>query len=220
MGTGVGKGARGALIAGGLLAGLVGPVATGAGQSVAGAPAAGVPAFEFVGRLEQVGGDFTLRGYVTHLAGVPDAALFTGPGDQSEATARVTIVARAKLRTRAILDNIFVITATGRATFRVRPGGGASFADPASFARGRTIGSARLRMQSVLNVQAPDAGIATVSGTLVQTTSAQVVLGGRRYRFGRVRLGLRLSASGQGTRSEPTLPRATIVMGGSATRAG
>jgi hypothetical protein len=179
---------------------------------------AGSPAFELVGQVEQVGASFTLRGYLTHLAGVPDGALFRR-GGRSEATARLTVAAQARLRTRSVIGNLFVITAVGRLRIHLNPGG-ASFAAPASFARGPVVAASNLRVQSVINVQAPDAGIATVSGNLAQTVARELPLGGRRYRFGRVRLGQRVELTGQGQRLEPTLPRATIVVAGSAVATG
>src|SRR5438270_11049842 len=52
----------------------------------------GQTSMEFVGRAEQIGLGITMFGYVTHVAGLDDAALFAtaDPFARSEQTARIT----------------------------------------------------------------------------------------------------------------------------------
>lgn len=181
----------------------------------------GATAFEFVGKIEQRGLEFSLLGYVTHIARLSSGSLFVGddPFARSEADARVTLVATASGTARSILENLFVVNASGAAQFFLIDGG-ASFDDPASFSTGIEIASASIRMQDVINVQAPQQGIATGVGDLtLETTSpfdladASHVLGGSGERY-------RLSFTGQGLLRNPETLEATVLVAGYATYLG
>ena len=62
-------------------------------RSVAVAPI-GQTTQEFVGRVHQEVATFTEYGYLTHVAGLPDAALFSDPNQRDEAHARFTFYAK------------------------------------------------------------------------------------------------------------------------------
>jgi hypothetical protein len=175
----------------------------------------GATVVEFVGRVAQEGPNLTLYGYLTHVRGLPDAALFSQPGiDQSEQSARFTISARAQIVRRSVLDNIFVTSATGSATIYANPSGG-SFDDPGTFERGTTVATYRFRLQNVISVFAPAQGLASATGELTQVSARRFDAAGRDYRFGRRGQRERISLSGAGRLLDPTLPRSEIAVAGS-----
>jgi hypothetical protein len=197
-------GAAGAAAIGGA---LVGPGAA-AGQE------AGAGRFvELIGRLVQDGFRMTGFGYITHVTGIDDEALFA-PGDaRTEAQARLLFTAEATIGSRFQLETIFSAVATGRVDFRLATGG-ASFADPASFARGTRVASFGARLHNTLAVQAPDTAITFVEGELRQRTAERFRLGGRARRIGRRGQVHELAVSGNGVRSDAAVPRATFVVAG------
>lgn len=154
--------------------------------SAAVAPAADFA--EFIGRSDQNGSAITHYGYVTHVFGLPDAALFFDPANRTEATARLTYFATTTLNSRHVLGNIITTaTAPGTLTFYARSSAGATFATPSSFAQGIPVATLLLRYYNVLTVQGTN-GLGQPIGSAVATANAEG-LG----------LLLRFSASGQGT---------------------
>jgi hypothetical protein len=178
--------------------------------------ATGQTAFEFIGQLDQVGPSFSFYGYLTYVKGIPSSQLFSNPAAPGEATALFTFHATATLTGRSILKNLFVVTAAGRIDFYRRASPGATFTDPTSFRAGSRLARASVRYQSILNVQTPDNGLATGAGELAFGSAQTFTLGNKRYRFGLPGLRVRVFATGQGTRFEPTLPRASLALAGNA----
>src|SRR5207244_6201982 len=119
----------------------------------------GEPAFEFIGRDDQPDLNHAVfYGYVTHLAGVPDAALFSSAA-RSEATARITFRVDLLLDSHLALQPLFVTTGAGTLTFYFRSTPGATFGDPASFAKGTAIGTTAARFHDVVNAQSESLGL-------------------------------------------------------------
>lgn len=176
-------------------------------------------AFSFVGRIEQNGPLAVDVGYLTSVDGLEEAQLFTGddPLNRGETTARFTYFAEARLEFRSVNGNLFVTGGTAETRLFLQPDGGADFDDPTSFRRGTEIASFQSRWHDIVNVQAPNEGIARVESDDTQLSASPFELGGEQLRFGRPGEPLRLSFTGQGTRSQAEPPRATILYGGEAT---
>ena len=64
--------------------------------------------------------------------------------------------------------------------------------------------------------QAPNQGITTATVELTQLRANLFALAGQRFRLGRPGLRARLTATGQGTRTQPDPVRAFYLVGGSA----
>ena len=175
---------------------------------------AGANAFEFVGVIQQVGLDFTLAGYVTNLAGIDNSLLFGSAGrlDHTEDTARLAITGTATVTARSILQNLFVLNVEGPVQFSlIEPG--ASFEQPASFS-GDTVATCAVAIQNVINVQAPQAGIANGSGALQLESTDPFTLAGQEVVIGEPGLRYRITLTGQGQLSNPETPEATILVAG------
>jgi hypothetical protein len=142
---------------------------------------------EFIGRSDQNGAAITHYGYVTHVRGIPDAQLFFDPTTRTEATARLTYFATTTLNARHVLGNIITTAAPGTLTFFQRTTGGATFANPASFAVGTALAVLAIRYHNVLNVQGANQLGQPVG---IASATADAEGGGRR---------LRVAATGQGT---------------------
>jgi len=174
-----------------------------------------------VGTAEQDGVSLTLFGYVTHAAGLDDALLF-GQGtdpfqERSEATARLTFFASATITSRAVHENLFTTLATGEVTFHFsEEPTGADFGEPRSFSEGEEVASFRATLQNVINVQRPNEAVETTTGEMTQTGADTFMLEGDRYRLGAGDNAYRVILTGQGTRTEPTIPRSTVVFAGTA----
>jgi hypothetical protein len=184
-----------------------------------GAPGANV--FELVGVIQQLGLDFQLSGYVTTLAGVNSALLFDGadPLGRSEATARLAIVGSASGTARSILQNLFVVNAEGAVQFvLIEPG--ASFETAESFSVGTPVATLSVTIQNVINVQAPQTGIATGFGTLEIDSSEPFALNGESLVIGEPGLRYRLTLTGQGILHNPETLEATILVAGNGILAG
>jgi hypothetical protein len=207
---------RGMLIGAGSLA-AVGGVRT---QTAAAAPHArhlgeprrGEAAAEAVGEVAQDGNGITGYGYLTRLAGVRDATLFTGP-QRDESTARITFTAQVEVREHFAHGVLVASVGFGTLALHLAEGG-SDFADPASFARGRRIASYRARLRNVATVVAPNEAVVAIEGELVQRAVRDFALGGRRSRLGRHGTRLRLHATGQGMRTQPVPPRAVFDVAG------
>lgn len=161
---------------------------------------------EFIGRSDQSASTITHYGYVTHVSGFADAALFFDPVNRTEATARLTYFATTTLSSRHVLGNI-ITTATepGTLTFFARPSAGATFSVPSSFAQGTPVATLSLRYHNVLTVQGANVLGQQVGGA-VATARAEGL--GLRLRF---------AASGQGTLlvNDPANFVSVFLIGGS-----
>jgi hypothetical protein len=198
--------------AGGLAAaGVAAPRAAAAVRRL-GEPGPGRAAAEVVARIAQDGDALTAYGYVTHLAGAPDGDLFTGM-PHGEGTARLTFFATATVRERFPQGVLVSVVGTGRLGFHL-DGGGADLAAPATFARGRRVAHFAVRMQHVATVFAPNQAVSHIEGELHQEGAREFALAGRRSRLGRDGLRLRLTASGQGMRTQPAPPSAVFDVAG------
>jgi hypothetical protein len=172
--------------------------------------------FEFLGRSNQDGQNVTHFGYLTHLLGLSDDHLFTDANVQTEATARFTFLATSAQDARHEHGNIITTSAPGELALFLNQTPQGDFDDPASFGHGQAIATFATRYYSVLNVQAPNQGITTVTVELTQLRASQFALAGQRLRLGRPGLRARLSATGQGARTQPNPVRAFYLVGGSA----
>jgi hypothetical protein len=181
-----------------------------------GAGAIGQHTFEFIGKIDQNGSDFTSYGYITYMRTLPASALFTDAAHPSESTARFTYYAPGKLIARSVLGTLFDLASTGTMTIYASAAGGAAFANPVSFRHGTVVAVLTTRQQSIVNVQAPNQGILTLMGEASQQTVQSFTLLGGTYRMGHVGLQAQLTAVGQGTRMEPTAPRASFNVAGAA----
>lgn len=187
----------------------------------AGVAPPGTNAFEFVGVVQQLGLDFTLTGYLTHLAGVDRALLFDGadPLARSEASARLLLTGSATGVARSILENLFVVNGEGSFAFHVG-GPGASFGDPTTFTAAQQVASGTVNVQDVINVQSPQQGIANAAGTMTVDTTGAFTLGDREVTIAAPGTQYRLWFTGQGTLRDPATLDAFILVAGNGVVAG
>jgi len=169
---------------------------------------------ELVGRSEQAGNAVTHFGYLTRIRDLPDGLLFSHPSIRTEATARFTFFATTTLTARHVLDNIITTAAPGTLTIYLTDTPSGDFGTPGSFAAGTPIATFSARFHNVLNVQATDAGIMSGVADLMQLTSDFFTLNGTHYRLGRRHLRERLSANGEGTRTQVEPPISSFLWGG------
>ncbi len=188
-----------------------------AAPQVVGVAPAGQNSLEFVGKIDQAALSFNGYGYLTAISGIPDALMFTDLINHSEATARFTFVSTATMTARSVVDTIFVLNATGTTTIYYHEKPQASFKDPKSFASGVPIATATERWQNIINVQAPDTGIATGIAEYTQTTANPFTLSGQDYVLGQPKQFLRFTYTGEGKRTDKVAPNSTIIIAGYAT---
>jgi hypothetical protein len=201
---------------------LVLPSAASAQPQPLGTATAGEVAFSFVGRTEQNGPLFVSVGYLSSVAGLDAADLFTGedPLERSEATARITYFTSARLEERSVNENLFVTSGTGETTFYFLEDGGADYANPNSFRDGTPIATSTSVWHNTVNVQAPDTGIIFADSVDTQVTADRFTIAGEEYVLGQQDERLRLSYVGQGERTDVEAPRASFVYAGQATTLG
>ncbi len=173
---------------------------------------------EFIGRVDQNGGNFTFIGYLTRVKGLDEASLFAGgdPTARTEKTARFTLYAETTLTSRSKVENVFAVDSTGRLDifFDETPSGSADFTDPGSFSQGDLIASFSIRFQNSISVIAENQGISKGWGVLAQTKAGHFRLDGRRLQFGHVGQRQRVFAAGQGTLLNPGTPVSVIFITG------
>jgi hypothetical protein len=169
------------------------------------------PAAEVIGEVAQDDDALTGYGYVTHLAGLADSALFAGAA--SEAGARLTFFATATVTARFAHGALVSSVGRGVVAFHLSSGG-ADFANPQSFAAGPVVARFAARLQNIASVVAPNQAVTTIEGELVQRGARVFSLHGRRQRLGRVGTGVLLSATGPGMRTNQTPPRAVFDVAG------
>jgi hypothetical protein len=205
---------RTVLVGAGALAGgaAVAPGAQAQAVRRLGLPGAGAAAAEVVGQIVQDGLAVTGHGFLTRLSGVPDSAMFRGT-DRSATGARFTFTAATEVRDRFVRSGLFSATLVGTVAFFL-DGQGGDFAVPATFADGRRIATFDVRIQNVLTVIGPDQAVTTLQAELTQRTAPRFPLDGARARYGRRGLRSVLWATGPGTRSDATAPRAVFEVGG------
>ena len=183
-------------------------------------PAEAESAFELIGRSDQSGSDITHYGYVTHINGLPDEALFSDATTRTEATARFTYLATTTLHSRHLVGNILTTAGLGTLTIFFHERAGADFGAPDSFKEGHPAASFTLHYHSVLNVQtaispeSPGRGIVRVVADLHQETASPLELNGRWFHLGHRESRERLSLTGQGTLTRAEPPQAFFFLGG------
>jgi hypothetical protein len=170
--------------------------------------------FEFLGRSNPEGPNVTHFGYLTHIFGLADELLFAGLSVRTEATARFTFYGRTTLDSRYELGNLITTSAPGELTLFVNENPQGNFNNPDSFVRGNAFASYSARYHNVLNVQTTNQGITNAAVDLVQLRNSFLTLSGQRFQWGHPGLRARLSATGQGTRTQPDPLRAFFLIGG------
>jgi hypothetical protein len=173
-------------------------------------------AFEFLGRSNQDGPELTHFGYLTHVFGLEDGLLFANPNLHTAATAHLTFLATTTLDSRHQHGNIITTSAPGEMTLFLNQNPAGDFDDPASFGLGQAFATYETRYYNVLNVQAPNQGVTTATVELTQLKHGGFTVGKHRFHWGRTGLRLRLSAAGQGTRTQPDPLQAFFLVGGQA----
>lgn len=184
----------------------------------------GLGAYQFVGRIDQNGTEFTSYGYLYDIQGVPPGDLFSDPLNASEATAHFTYYATATLSSRAILTDavrgIFAIDSVGEITYYYQETPYATFDDPESFALGTSITTASTQLQDILTVQGPNRGLATANGEFVVLTATPFTLNDETVRFGRSGRVHRISTFGDAVRTDAVIPQSSVLLAGSAVDSG
>ena len=146
LGTGVSRrsvlGGAGKVAAAGVALGAAGAVvapelaAANASGGIAVSPK-GTTAIEFLAQIQQNGDGMVAFGYLTEVAGLSAADLFTGtPG---EGTAMLTAYATGTVGTRTANGAVHNLDLSGVLTIYSLPGGGASFGNPDSFKAGTPV---------------------------------------------------------------------------------
>jgi hypothetical protein len=196
-----------------ILTGAGALAAAGAAPRAAAAAAVRVlgPAAEVIGEIAPDDNGLTGYGYVTHIAGLADSALFAGA--TSEAGARLTFFSTATVTARFPHGALVSTVGRGAIAFHLS-GGGADFANPQSFAAGPVVARFDARLQNIASVVAPNQAVTTIEGELVQRSASGFRLGSRHYRLGRVGSRVLLSATGPGMRTNQTPPRALFDVAG------
>lgn len=181
--------------------------ASAASAVTVGSGAVGHTAYEMVGKIHQDGDAFQNGGYLTHIAGLDDALLFSGsePTARTEGTARFTFVSTATLVERSILGNVFVVRAHGTTTFYFdETPVGASFDDLSTFSKGTPIATVDGDYQDVNDVRDPHMGVIVGQADLVEGSVHSFTLNGRTYQFGAVGQAERLLFTGSAVQTPPT----------------
>jgi hypothetical protein len=185
-----------------------------------GAGPAGATAFEFVGHDDQPDlAHAHFYGYLTHLRGVADGALFAG-AFQGAATARLTFSVDLALTQHIAEAPLFVTSANGVLTVYLQSSPGADFAAPASFRQGLPVLRLAVRVQDVLDALSLTDGLGSAAGEATIRSSSAFRLGGRRVRIGRPKMRLRIFETGRGIRELGPPVKRTIIAAGGATVAG
>jgi hypothetical protein len=190
------------------------------GATQVGVGLSGVNLYEFTGRVDQEGFDFTGYGYLSYVRGLELTDLFANPLDPSESSAHFTYYATAAMTSRTVISGIFHLNSTGTITFYRQISPTATFVDPTSFAQGEPIATATIRFQDILSVQAPNQGIAVGVGEFTFLSVEPFEIGDDTYQFGYPGMVQRVSTFGQGTRTDPVLPRSFTVLAGNAVNTG
>ena len=174
--------------------------------------------FEFIGTINQNGANFAATGYLTAVAGLPEKVLFADPVTRSHDSARFTFAAAATLVSRNVIRPMFVLDETGVITISYRETAGGM---PV------VVASGPVNLQSTVQViapfmsaQSPGKGNFRLTGEFVRTQTSSFELGGVNYEFGEARIPWLLTASGDGTLTEPNAPISQVVAAGNAVAGG
>jgi hypothetical protein len=195
-------------------AGMAAPAAAAARQRGAATAPEARNAIEVIGTIVQEGLRQTGFGWLTHVAGLDAEDLFTDPARRGPETARLRWHAVVDVTARDMLPNLFSARGAGPLRIYFARNGGAQADRPDTFAAGQLVARYSGRFHNVLTVVAPDQAVTEITAELAQREARAFEVGGARRRLGRAGTLLRLTASGPGTRSEPTIPRATFHVAG------
>lgn len=185
----------------------------------------GSGSYQFVGRIDQEGINFTAYGYVYDIEGVAPEELFSDSDavNASESTAHFTYYATAELTSRAVITDtnraIFPLNSVGEITYYYQDSPSASFSDPQSFIQGTAVTTATIRMQDVLTVQAPNRGLAIGTGELSVSSTEPFTFGEDLVRFARPGKSYRISTMGDAIRTDPVTPESSVLLAGDAASA-
>ena len=133
----------------------------------------GTTTVEFRGRVIQSGPSghtFTSFGYLIRVSGARRSGLFHGT-QLSEGTALLTAYATGELHARTVDQAVHSLDIVGTMTVYQRKSPGASFSHPASFRVGTPVARYHMTLQDILTVFAPDTGLPTLTGDMVQTAA-------------------------------------------------
>ena len=180
-----------------------------AAEPVVGSTGKGRTAVELLAKIDQEATEFIGYGYLTFIHGLNLDQLFTDPSAPSESTARFTVHSSASLVSRVALGDVHALDLKGSMSIYFDPNGGASFEEPDSFKAGTRIMAAKVTMQDILSVIAPNQGIPTLGGDVRQTLTEPFTLEGTDYQLGRVGLLTRLNGTGRGVLEDAQLPRSS-----------
>ena len=167
------------------------PVEVGAGSS-------GQVAFEVVAVADDRTGTVSARGYLTEVAGLDTASLFTDPDVRSAATARLTLALDVGATASTATGDTTVQDGSGTLTIYLLNEGGADPAKPASFTAGTPIAGAEIVLQDIVQMVPPDLTVVVAEATIAQDSAAPFSLDGETYQFGHAGLQLRLAMTGSG----------------------
>jgi hypothetical protein len=173
-----------------------------------GIAAAETTAIESLTRIEQNGDALTGFGYLTSVAGLDATDLFLN-STRSESSARFTAFGTATVTGRSILGTVFSIDAEGQLTVYFHSAGGADFSHPDSFRNGHVVAVYDVVYQCVNTVIATNTGVFKLAGDFRQRQAEDFQLAGRRRRFGRPNVRLRMEGNGSGIHDAP---RASLVI--------
>ncbi len=178
--------------------------------------------FQFAGRIDQDGAEFTAYGYLYDVEGIAPQELFSDsdPVNGSEETAHFTYHATANLTSRAVVTDavraIFALDSVGEITYYYQDSPAASFDDPDSFAQGTAVTTATISLQDILTVQAPNRGLAEGQGEITVLSTEPFTFDAETVQFGRPNKTYRVSTFGDAVRTEPTIPQSSVLLAGDA----
>jgi hypothetical protein len=163
----------------------------------------------------QVATSLTGFGYLTRVQGLAASVLSTRPPAKNSidprssdpSAARFTVLAVATLEAVSHMGSVITTIGSGSMRIFYQPGGGATFADPASFGRGQEIAAFQLGFQNNLALDDPNKASVRLTADLSQLTAPDFRIDGSARRFGQKGLPWNLQATGRGQRTEPTAPR-------------
>jgi glucokinase len=165
-------------------------------------------AFALAGAFEHGGGRTSGVGFLSDVYGLSAAT----PGNDDAPGTRLTFVLSGKNVTDTTLPGLQMVTVEGDLTISLVPRPPDDFSNPRAFS-GSTLAVATARLQ-IVNVLG--AGVATLTGDIVQNVSNSFAFGVRRYAFGKKGAAMRVSATGPSTPLASEQSRATHHLAGAA----
>jgi len=176
----------------------------------------GTTTVEFRGRISQTGKSgetFTSYGFLIRANGASAADLFAG-STTTVGSALFTAYATGELKARVLDQSVHSLDIDGELTVYQRTAPGATFDDQTSFTVGASVATYRLTLQDVLAVFAPQQGIPTLTGDMVQTEAHRLSGGLAGRSFGRRGQRLRFFATGLGQLVDPVTLNAHLEIAG------